>query len=1191
MNGTPRLRSAFPSSPLSAQKDPKHNVPTTRPSGASNRPKSLDPTIPFELVDAPSQRLYVLFFYSLMTIWRIYDYSTLYSDEIDGFWLFTKWIGIDTVFLYALSGLRIPWLEWSSSTFTALLLVHGVANWLLMFRIPLPLFTWLGGLTKVLYDRELAVSERKVKPASILHNASLILGKQIVHILPEGSATLNPHNHPFCVDSSKSSTYLPIQINQTLPITIDLLRVDIETSDHETITISAKEIRRMTKQAQKASSLQEHDSPLLLQYPIANTGIYKLQRVVDESKLEVQRTPSLAVVVECPRGWLRAKPRHKCKGDLSDFSFQVHAAPPVKISYSKVLNGADQGHATLHVHPENLRKPDVPQRIPSGDKSLTNLEDVSWAKMQTIDIPMNESLGVSGDWLYVIDGISDVFGNVANYSDMRLHNAGLYKSMKSHTEQHFSVHERPFLTTRACDSQQPLKVEKGKTFPLPIDIRSCGPGKLEDGPFTLTYLFVAEADSQTDQTQLIASPHQTTITVGLHDRMDIKEPGLYRLHTVASTYCEGEVLEPSSCLLTNPPEPDLSIASESITDKCAGNPIGLYVDLNLLGTPPFRVYYSTSKQGGALTPEIVEVKQLHTQIELRPRDTGHYTYEFSRISDAVYEYPISLARKSLVLEQDVKAPPSAYVLDADIPRRACVDEAASLVVLLTGDPPFKLEYELVHGGKRIRGLKEDIYDETFYMTTEPLSSGGRYTLGLTSLTDKSGCKMALQAEVKIDVNLQKPQAAFGSYDGSRSTSALEGQKLNLPLRLQGESPWTVSYHRVEDVNKASVQRILRSSNDFIEVTKEGTYELEDVHDSSCPGLIDAAARTFNVSWIPRPSIAVRQGTSIHHHKDKYVKDDVCQGDEDATDIVFTGAAPFNYEYEQRYKPAHGSQALAHKRYVSGLHQTAILMETSEPGLYEYKFSKLGDQSYSHDRRRFQPILIQQTVHPRPSGAFAETGRMYKYCQGDSGSELVPLTLTGQAPFHLELEIKQHAISKPELITIPHIESHHYNLQLPRRLNSLGTHTVTIRKVQDARGCQGYMDRSPPQVQISVTELPSISPMEGKVDYCVGDRISYTLSGTPPFHVFYNFEEKPRRASVPGTDFTRIAERPGDFVITAVSDQRSTDVCKAQVQFIKVIHQMPSVRVSKGRVSTVDIHEGGEAEIMFDFGGTPPFHFT
>jgi nucleoporin POM152 len=43
-------------------------------------------------------------------------------------------------------------------------------------------------MVKVAYDRELSISERKVKPGDIIHNASLILGKQIVHILPEGLA-------------------------------------------------------------------------------------------------------------------------------------------------------------------------------------------------------------------------------------------------------------------------------------------------------------------------------------------------------------------------------------------------------------------------------------------------------------------------------------------------------------------------------------------------------------------------------------------------------------------------------------------------------------------------------------------------------------------------------------------------------------------------------------------------------------------------------------------------------------------------------------------------------------------------------------------------------------------------------------------------------------------------------------------
>ncbi len=140
MNGTPRLRSAWPPTPQSQEKTKIHNG---TPTGLRARTPALPaaktettPTIPFSLLDAPSQRFYVSLFYVGMTLWRLYDYSTLSSDRTDGFWLFTKWVGIDTAFLYSLSGLNIPWLQWSSSTFTVLFSGHALANWMLMFQIP-----------------------------------------------------------------------------------------------------------------------------------------------------------------------------------------------------------------------------------------------------------------------------------------------------------------------------------------------------------------------------------------------------------------------------------------------------------------------------------------------------------------------------------------------------------------------------------------------------------------------------------------------------------------------------------------------------------------------------------------------------------------------------------------------------------------------------------------------------------------------------------------------------------------------------------------------------------------------------------------------------------------------------------------------------------------------------------------------
>ncbi|KAL9129736.1 MAG: hypothetical protein Q9217_001894 [Psora testacea] len=1161
---------------------------TKRPSAPSSAP-----AIPFNIIDAPSQRLYASLLYASLMLWRLYDYFSLYSDNVDDvFWLFSKWVGIDTAFLYGLSALRIPWLQWSSSTFTTLFIAHGVLNWLLMFRISVPVLAWLGATTKIFYDRELAVSERTVKPASILQNSSLILGKQIIHILPEGSAIINPEQDPFCIGSAKQSATLPIQINQTMPIQIDLLRVDLDTNEHEIITISAKEVKKMKKQADREYSTKDLTSPRTLLYAVKRTGLYRLQRVIDESRLEVLRRPAEAIVVRCPIGSIKPVFRHKCKGELSNFEIQVDATPPVKIRYSKIVNLDDQGHSVLSIHPESPASILTSQLGSMASVTQAHNLDVAWARTQSIKIPLNESLGVSGEWLYVIDEVYDAFNNVANYSALQNQDPGPQRTSKAQLAQHFSVHERPRLAFQGCDAQNAMKVEKGKPRSLPIQLSFNGQSKFKDGRYTLLYSFKPQDDTVPDQKHAETAGIKEATVKDMQRGVEVREPGVYTLLSVSSDYCEGEILEPSSCSLTIPPEPDLSISYETIPDKCAGNSIGLLVGLDMLGTPPFRVYYTTKQKGVGVTPQVVDVDRLHTQLELRPSHAGHYTYEFSRLSDAVYRDPHSLAHKSLVLEQDVKPPASAHIIDADLRRKACMGEPTTLTVQLSGEPPFKLDYELVHNDKRMRHTIEDIYDSPYYLTTDPLSGGGEYVLALTSLTDKSGCKTALAEEVKIEVNMQRPRASFGVVNSKRSTAALEGKRISLPLRLQGESPWVVYYRRLEDLNGAIPPILLRHNNDYIDVSNEGTYQITHVNDASCPGTVDSSANQFTVHWIPRPALSIPQGPLVVLEGEMYIKKDVCQGDEDATDISFTGTAPFNFEYEQRLKPIQGSPSVSHKKVNSGLHQDSIKMETSEAGLYKYKFSKLGDMSYNHDHRRFQPLIIQQRVHPRPSASFIEPGKTYKYCQQDErGGELVPVTLTGQPPFHLELEIRRHAISKPEIMTIPHIETNRYSLHISQHHLALGTHSVIIRKVQDSRGCQRRMDRNAPHVQVSVAELPSISPLEEQKDYCVGDRISYTLAGAPPFNVFYHFEGRERKAKVPNTDFRRIAEKPGEFVITAVSDQRSSDTCKARIELAKTIHEMPSVRVSKGRVSTVEIHEGGLAEILFEFGGTPPFHFA
>ena len=1006
---------------------------------------------------------------------------------------------------------------------------------------------------------------------------------------------LNPDQSPFCIGNMETSVDLPIRINQTNPISIELLRIDLDTNAKETIVVTNKEINRLKRQADRNFAKDDRTSPRVLRYPVKETGLYRLERVLDESKLEVQRRLSDTLVVQCPRAMVKATLQDKCKGDLSDFNLQVEATPPLKIKYSKMVNDNDQDRVLLSIHPESLVSPLARQQI-SG--TLVSLDspidtDVSWARAQIIDIPLNESLGVGGGWQYLIDEVQDACGNLVNYSDLRASQSGPQKGLKGRQlEQNFLVHDRPRVALRDYDSQHPIKVEKGRSKTLPIQLSSTGSGKLEETAYTLSYIFTPQEDLLPDQKHSSDAILKETIVLDTGRGLEIREPGLYTLQSVSTRFCTGEVMEPSSCLLQNPPEPDLAISAETIPDKCAGSSIGLLVDLDLSGTPPFQVHYSIRQRGGGVTPKIETIDRLHTQLELKPLRAGHYTYEFSSISDAVYGDPRSLRHKNLILEQDVKPPAAARILDAQPKRRACIEEPVTFAIQILGEPPYSIDYELLHRGRRQKHTIADFQDSIYKLTTERLRDGGEYTLALISITDRSGCRISLKEEAKVDVGLQRPRAAFGYLEGKRSIQALEAKKIHLPLRLQGEPPWTVAYRNRDEVSAAPIKRTLRDSNDHIEATAEGTYEIVDVRDAHCPGNVDISGHRFSISWIPRPSIEISESPLVKYTRGTYVKKEVCEGDEDVTELSFTGTAPFNVEYEQRHKPDHGPQSMSPKKFSAGLNAASLRMETSEAGTYEYKFSKLGDTSYNHDPRKFTPLTVQQLVYPKPSARFTEAGKTYKYCQEEeAGDEVVPISLIGLPPFHLELEIKHYAKSKPERIIVPNVETNRYNLHIPHRVLALGTHSVVIRKVQDSRGCQRTMDLNASHVQVSVADIPSISPLEDQEDYCVGDRIAYTLSGTPPFSVFYTFQDHERKASVPSTEFRRIAEKPGIFVITALSDQRSTDACKAKTKITKVIHEMPSVKVSKGRTATVDIHEGGVAEILFEFGGTPPFHFT
>ncbi|KAI9724576.1 MAG: hypothetical protein M1828_003599 [Chrysothrix sp. TS-e1954] len=1198
MNGTPRtprMPSAYPLTPRSdVHKSRQH------PRFAQAQPTESNvgvPLVPFETIDAPSQRFYAVSLYTILCFWRLYDFYNLTVDETESLWLFMKWISIDGVFLFGLPGFRIPWLEWSTTTMTILFLFHAAFDAILMFRIPIPLGAGVVALTKVLYDKELAVSERYVKPADIINNPSLILGRQIINILPEGSVLLNPEEKPICLDSSKaSSVTIPLQINQTVPTSIEMLRYDLDTGANETVMISGGTLRKLLRDAER-NHVRHSSAAMTLNLPLKKTGLYGLGTVIDETKLEVQHRIAEVLVVACPTARIQMPGKDRCRGDQSELSLQVEGTPPLKVKYRKTVNGEERDVTYQSIQPEDFVSPLQRYRGPGALLSQGS-SDISWARSSRVNVPLSETLSASGQWSYSIDEIVDALGNPTTFLTMD-EESGLQRGKDPHLEGSFMVHDRPTAALRDFDFHKPIQAAKGEPARVMVSFNSVGRHGFTGDQWEVESLFTPVDDINPDGGHALNA--RTKKFSGRADThtWTFSDAGLYSLRSVSTQYCKGEIVEPASVMLVNPPEPELGITTEDIVDQCAHRPIGLHLDLNMTGTPPFQVQYTVRDyQEKSSTRYYNNFDGPRGQLEFKPSAAGQYIYVFNSLSDAIYRDQV-LRGKQYTVAQSVKPSVSASFVGQAPQTQVCIDQAVSFDVKLQGEGPWTLEYEVVHGSRRDKFKIPEIATDSYRIETESFTDGGDYSIALVGVTDSQGCREALQQDARIYVRQQRPKAAFGTLEGKRSIQSLEGKNVELPLRMTGEGPWYIQY---TDTSSRPQARTVQSANDFITVSEPGVYQLTGIRDSLCPGSVEEAASSFEIVSLGRPQVSVPESPLVEHQGGKIVRKDVCEGEEDSIEITFSGRAPFDLKYQETIKPSQGSRSIRNREMNVPLNTAQIRMDTAREGQYDYSVTELGDYNYDHDASRHQPLLITQRVNGRPSATFSTPGKVYSMCH-DSGDSLsapignIPITLSGRPPFTVDLEIRhQGKASKPQHLTIPNITSTKHSLQIPPQYFHPGTATLTIRRIRDSLGCERFLDLpNAPRVQLAVHDRPSIAPADppssSPAHVCVGDRLSYTLAGSAPFTVFYVFNGAARKATSESSTFRRIAETPGNFTITAVQDASSSG-CQSSTSLTRIIHGMPSVKIGKGTESRVDIHAGGEVDIIFDFPtGEPPFEFV
>lgn len=1199
---TPRLKSAFPETP-------RHEPGSTRSFGsgasvASNttplrlrksiiRPHSVvnatsvqsehasHSKIPESLLPGPQQRLIAVGFYLALLTWKSLDWMSLdVYNSVESSWLFMKWSLIDAIYLMAITSIQIPWLEWSFPTVVVLMLVHIGADFWFMFNMSFPWASILWGATKLVYDKELSLSDTRVNPNDVIHGSSIILGKQIINLLPEGSAILNPQSQSYCLDSSHTLAYLPIQINQTSPDSIELLRYDLLTDEVETIVIGAKQARKLKHEADKGHEKTDTNTPRVLKYPVHKTGLYQLQKVMDKSKLEVRRRSNDVAVVPCPEASVTASKPDRCTGDLSGISIHVIGVPPLKVKYNKRINHQQSSSIT-----QTIQSMDGIDDESAGIVLDPRRPHMGWTQSQSLSVDINESLGQNGTWTYTLEEVEDGLQNRIVFDTTMEKKAQAEKHVQGVT-----VHKRPFVKLNGCDAEHYLRVAKEDAVKMPLSIGPNAQMPASDWPLLMRYTFTPQSDDKYPALEEFSHDLKNE-----RDAPAISRAGRYDVVSIESQYCQGEVNEPSSCLLYNPPRPSLTFKTREVFDRCDRRPIGIDVDFSFTGSPPFKVEYEVVQAGYGSTRKIQDFNSMQGRLEIRERSAGSYKYRILSIQDEVYTQ-ISVYGDDKIFEQNIRPPANAFFKVENAPVKACLNSPVTMQVQLLGEGPWDLNYELVHAGKR-KKFTAHSESENLVIEVPPQTDGGKHTLVLTDVQDSSRCETKLKEERHIEVRPEQPRAAFGDINGKRRVEALQNKNVQIPLKLKGIPPWKVV---IENDSKGSSEHILKDVNSFIKGDAAGFYQIVSVQDS-CPGLVDPKADKFEITWIKRPELTIRDDSVSDLGGRVYRKQAVCRGDEDSLGLGLSGHSPYHLKYSIKSEPVKGQVALTNKPLSVASHKATINMDTSRAGQYTYSFTELADNRYSHEAKHFSPLVVKQEVYDLPTARFTHPGKVYGYCRDEAEipsedeNENIPITLTGVPPFSLEINVHHSGHpNKGELIRIKDILSTSYSWTLSRSSLGLGEHKVSIRNVKDSRGCESVLESNPSQIRVKVSPPPRILPLDTRTDYCVGDHVAFSLSGQAPFDIFYQFQKKDRKAHEKSHEFRRISDQAGEFVVTGIQDSLavgSGGKCRAKQEIRKMIHPYPTVRISHGKTLTTDIHEGGEVEIVFEFTGTPPFDFT
>ncbi|KAL6929454.1 hypothetical protein ACO0SA_000856 [Hanseniaspora valbyensis] len=1202
--------------------------------------------LPEEYISVSSQQLFALAIYGIIQAYKIYDLFILKSSNnipsnkenliidvikaSENIWFLLKYFVIEFLFFTTLPIMRIPLLKFKPIFSALLILSSSIINLVLV----LPIFSWILVPFSINNIKKKTITGEYLQSNEVINVNDHFKGKHIIKLLPESVATFNPFNEIGCISKS-NSLQIPIKVNSTSHIhswRIQYKGIEADSYEYLNVTTTGSQsgsfiaklvgstdngepvegvkIHKMSylDKTEEEKHLFHSDSNIqYYQMNIEKPGYYKVMKGQDSNGFVLKMNQLNHFIAPiCPEAMLFSNdsPQDKCLGDFSKYNIEVKGVFPLKLKYSKIVDGIEEVFEDYLRYPTGIEKDFESPFLNSGvtRNSLQNvdrkyIENFKWASNNKNSINIEEIVKQSGVYSYTLKSITDAFENTVELS--------------SNSE--FKVHQQPRVELSEVNDRKSKTKKALKLQLVNYNLKH----EFSDSPITVNISYNNGESFMIEKFNV----KQTLV-------LPINNPGVYTLVDVKSKFCNGLVLNNDQIIITEPIPPTLEVKSSNVTDQCVGS-IGLNFDLKFNGLPDFKFQYKVFKKNFKGLFVEVERKEGHSSnikhhFQYMPKSEGDYKVVFTSVSNGLFPEQKALYPESdYSFETKMNVKPGATILSKNNykPKNfnmndLCLNDDLSFEVELFGEKPWFLEYDILETstGKRESIKLDNLIENKLHIKTNKFEKGGHYIISLSSIKDKTNCKIELiNEEISFDVRAAKPSLSFNPINKNELFEIIKKtDSTNVPLKLSGQPPFTIGYTLIDEITgvESAMNFFTIGSNQKQEMSlsKKGTYVLKSVKDKHCFGVV-SEINNFTIKYLSTPSLQLdtSKNTLYQSNNGIFAKQDVCLGVSSFVDFKLEGIPPFTITYDL-IKPNNVIERDLKLKVINNFN--TLPFDNLQHGINQIIIKNINDANYGTGQFLDKKITVQQKVNALPLLKIHDTSKEFKTCFANIDETTIPkapialksmVEIDSNSKFEVLFKIFGGTSNSTSYLTLDAKPTGH-NSMLSINYNEIysklriGNYLVTIESIRDLQtGCIGY-DLTESSFNIVITDIPSIQLAYDEHDYCVGETIKYQIDGTPPFDLQYKFNNVISNTVVTDSEIQLLASKPGLMSINHLKNKQSNCL----VNFLKtgmenyherlnaVIHQIPTVYVSQGETSEDDIHEGDVSKVVFEFKGEPPF---